>query len=404
VSQNSVMTGDVPTIKNSKSGVIIRHKEYITDVQAANAFTNLVFPINPGLPATFPFLSQISMAFEEYEFRGLMFEFKSMSSDALLMSATNSSLGTVVMATEYDVIDPAFASKIQMENHQYSCSAKPSTSFMHPIECARGLTPQTHLYTRNAQPPANADLRLYDLGNFNIAVQGMQAANGTCGELWCTYEIEFFKPQLGPYLGYELPYDLYTFNTVGVNNTPMGPNPVANAVKQVGSKLGTQLISSTNGNAGVAQGTVTIRFPTTVQSGVYNVFIQIGSTLAVGATTGALYATSSMGILLGGLKILNAKYMNYPVNIAASFPDLQRVGGVSPALSDLMGFSQFIQLTGPFSIPLSGVAGAQPYAQIMIYGIGQNAGDLYPDDNTTNNAGFLLIQQVNPGIVGLPIF
>ena len=38
---------------------------------------------------------------------------------------------------------------------------------------------------------------MYDLGKFQLATEGMQAASGNVGELWVTYEVEFFKQQLG---------------------------------------------------------------------------------------------------------------------------------------------------------------------------------------------------------------
>jgi len=201
VSKNSLLGGpndtELPSIVNSNSGVIIRHKEYLGDVFNTNVFTNTVFPINPGLQGTFPWLSQIANSFEEYEWRGLIFQYRSMSSDTLLSSGASTALGTVVMGTQYDVLDDPFSTKSQMENHVWSSSRKPSLSFLHPIECARGQNSVTRLYTRPGTPPTGGDPRLYDLGNFQIATQGMQNTNtGVIGELWCSYEIEFYKSQV----------------------------------------------------------------------------------------------------------------------------------------------------------------------------------------------------------------
>jgi len=200
VNQNSLFTGGMnpPQIVNSVNtgGVIVRHREYITDINATIAFTLQSFPLNPGLNSTFPWLASVAGAYEEYRWRGVIFEFKSMSSDAVLSSATSSALGTVMMATEYNVNNPLFTSKLQMENYEFANSDKPSCSFIHPIECARNQTPVSELFVRGGA--AIGDLRLYDLGNFQIATQGMQAASGVCGELWCTYEVEFFKPRFNP--------------------------------------------------------------------------------------------------------------------------------------------------------------------------------------------------------------
>jgi hypothetical protein len=56
----------------------------------------------------------------------------------------------------------------------------------------------THLKTRDTAQslPEGADKQFYDLGLFQLATQGMQNAVGTIGELWCSYEVEFFKPQI----------------------------------------------------------------------------------------------------------------------------------------------------------------------------------------------------------------
>lgn len=200
VSSNSIMVGGMtpPQVVNSvnNGGVIIRHREYLGDIPATVDFSIQSFLIQPGLSETFPWLSQMANSFEQYKLRGMLFEFQSTSSDAVLSTATSSALGTVVMMTEYDVADSIPTSKRQMLNAEFSCSSKPSCSFIHPIECARSQSQLDMLYTRGTLTvPAGFDQRLYDFARFHIATEGMQAASGVCGELWVTYEIELFKPQ-----------------------------------------------------------------------------------------------------------------------------------------------------------------------------------------------------------------
>ena len=200
VEHNTLMLGGMspPEIVNSanRGSVIIRHREYLGDVNATTAFTLQQYPINPGQQLTFPWLSQVAESFEEYRLRGAIFEFKSLSSDAVLSSATSSALGSVIMATQYDVLDEPFLNKMEMENYEFANSSKPSCTFYHPIECKKSLTPGGgELYVRNSAVPANADARLYDLGTFSIATVGMQADSGVAGELWCTFEVELLKPK-----------------------------------------------------------------------------------------------------------------------------------------------------------------------------------------------------------------
>jgi len=205
ISNNSILKGGMspPMITNSVSNgaVIIRHREYLRDINARSAFTNLQFAINPGVQSTFPWLAQIAPSFEQYRFRGLVFEYKTMSADVVLSGASSTALGSIVMGTQYDVLDPPFDNKFEMENWEFTTSCKPSVTCLHPVECAKSQTPVTMLYIRTGPPPANADKRLYDLANFNIAVVGMQNVidSGTfdaIGELWCSYEIELYKPRL----------------------------------------------------------------------------------------------------------------------------------------------------------------------------------------------------------------
>jgi len=194
--QNSlVLSGATPQVISSIDREFnIRFREYIGDVTtgAANTFSITEYPIQPGLPDTFPWLSQVAANFEQYRINGMIFEFKSLSADAL--NSTNTALGSVIMATEYNSVNSGFTSKQQMENHEFSVSAKQSCSVLHPIECKRSQTPVSELYVRNTTPASNSDLRLYDLGKFYIATSGQQATAINIGELWVTYDVTFLKP------------------------------------------------------------------------------------------------------------------------------------------------------------------------------------------------------------------
>jgi len=183
----------VPQFTNGTDGsVVITHREYITDILSSTDFNNLTFPINPALPSTFPWLSRIAANFEQYSFDGLIFEFKSTSSDAL--NSTNTSLGVCVLATEYNSIAPAYTNKLQMENAIFACSTKPSLSVIHAVECAPSQSPLNILYTRTGfETIGTSDLRFYDLGRFNIATVGMQAIGANIAELWVSYKVVLKK-------------------------------------------------------------------------------------------------------------------------------------------------------------------------------------------------------------------
>ena len=203
IESNSIIQGASQEVPSFKGGnTVVRHREYIKDIvtsSVAGQFQNETFRINPGLAATFPWLCVIAQNYDEYKIHGMVFEFKTSSSDAL--NSTNTALGSVIMATEYNVVAPSFTTKQQMENYQYSNSAKPSLSQMHGIECAEGTAPLNELFIRQGDTAAGEDLRFYDFANFQIATVGFQAASVNIGELWVTYEIEFLKARIPRTIG-----------------------------------------------------------------------------------------------------------------------------------------------------------------------------------------------------------
>lgn len=195
------MGAPVPYFGNISNGTVIQHREYIQDVvgTGSTAFSLTAFSINPGQVGTFPWLSSIASNYEQYELRGCVFQYKSLCSDSTTGAAT--ALGAVTMATDYDSIEGPFGTKSQMEQSQYCTSGKPSDDILHPIECAPNRTSIPINYVRTGAVPAGADIRLYDMGKFQLALSGIPAASAPIGsllgELWVTYEIALYKPVQG---------------------------------------------------------------------------------------------------------------------------------------------------------------------------------------------------------------
>lgn len=273
VQSNTLMTGglDPPTVVNSvdQGGVIVRHREYLQDISATIAFTISNFSLNPGIISTFPWLSSIAQHFEQYRFRGVLFEFKTLSSDTVLSSATSSALGSVIMATQYNALSPAFPDKFTMENYEFANSSKPSNSFIHPVECKRGQTSISELYVRGEAAPANSDIRLYDMGVFSIATVGMQAASGVAGELWVTYELELYKPKISNPINLDVPFDHFRMTASGTNTNPF-LNNVASVFNTMGGTLSGHIYT----------------FPANVSDGLYVLawVVTGSSTLVMGST------------------------------------------------------------------------------------------------------------------------
>lgn len=195
-SNQLLSSGPVPSFGDTES-TILTHREYIQDViSSPNAGTFQIsnFPINPGQNATFPWLSDIASNFEEYEIMGMVFEYKAMSGASV--ASTNTALGSVILATEYDPTKPAFTTKQQMENYFFAQSVRPSECVLHAVECKNDQTPVKRLYIRTGATVVNTDLRWSDYANFSLATTGLPGASVVCGELWVTYKVKLHKPRL----------------------------------------------------------------------------------------------------------------------------------------------------------------------------------------------------------------
>lgn len=202
VNYNVLVNEQVPQFVNDNKfrETRISHKEFIQDIVSSatpGAFNIDTFVVNPGVSETFPWLSSLAVNYEEYALDGIVFEFKSTSSNAL--NSTNTALGTVVMATQYNSLNAPFVNKQQMENYEFAVSCNPSCNMIHPIECEQFQNPTHILYVRELDNAsiANSDKRLYDMGNFSIASVGLQGASVTIGELWVSYSLRLLKPKLG---------------------------------------------------------------------------------------------------------------------------------------------------------------------------------------------------------------
>lgn len=302
VRKNSLILneGSSPPAMHNRSGdTIIRHREFITDLVSSaspNTFKIQSHYINPGLQGTFPWLSDIASAFEEYELLGAVFEFKTTSSDAL--SSTNTALGTIIMATNYNAAADPFSTKLAMENTQYSNSCKPSESMIHPVECDPYFNPMMSQYIRSGAVPSNQDQKTYDLGQFQIASTGFQGTSVVYGELWVSYEVALRKPIYGPQLGGLIASDHY-YMTGCAGATPLGTARTLRANSSIGGTMTSSAYT----------------FPVAYSSGNFLVSIYWQGTAAVIAAPGV---TITNGSVLTVFQNAAATQVSAPQNAVAA--------------------------------------------------------------------------------------
>lgn len=191
----SATSKQVPFMHDTTDIVRIRHREYVCDISSSTAFAVKSYQVNPGLSSLFPYLAGIASNFTEYKFDGLVFEYKSMSANAL--NSTNTALGTVALGLKYDPSELDFTGKQELLNAMWSVDGKPSEDILLPVECDPTERPSLwkivradEQFDQGAQP-----LQPYDWGKLNVATVGSQAA-AVVGELWVSYDICFTKPRL----------------------------------------------------------------------------------------------------------------------------------------------------------------------------------------------------------------
>ena len=193
-------TASISSLHDETGAVTISHTEYLTDIfgpPIGQPFQNLVFPLNPALQQTFPFLSQLACNYDEYSFISLIFMYKSTTTD--IGTSTTGQCGTVIMCTNYNASGAPFQDKGLMMQYSDAASAKTTDNLDHGVECDPTKNAGNAIqYTRSGPVSGTQDIKTYDLGNFQFAIANSPAgfANNPIGELWVQYRVQLRKPKL----------------------------------------------------------------------------------------------------------------------------------------------------------------------------------------------------------------
>jgi len=213
----AVSATQVPLMHGNQNYFRIRHREYIQKVSSSVLFDNHKFEVNPGLAGTFPCLSTVAAGFSEWLPLGICFQFQ--STCATVMAADIPAMGSVSYASSYNIDDPMFIDMVQVNNNMWTTTAKPSSSFLHMIECDPSLRSIKGLKVRNVDVPA-ADKKMYDFFNLQVATEGSQSA-ASVGWLIVEYDILLMKPKIGGG-AYSIPGAYYTFGGAVTAAAPFG--------------------------------------------------------------------------------------------------------------------------------------------------------------------------------------
>lgn len=304
----------------------ILYREYLGDVfthpTTPGAFFVASYDVNPGLLSTFPWLAPIAQQYEQWTPNGVVFEFRSTSSEYVATQA----LGSVIMAAEYDQLDTVYANKQEMLNSAYANECKPSCNILHGIECAKEDRPIQVLFVRSAQVPVGGDIRDYDCARFSIATQGGATANLNLGSLYVHYDITFRKEQLFNGVAAKgLLFDMIYGNSgvSGVTSAAPLPTLASGNIRAPGS-----VPIMTIGGLGT-----TIIFPSWIQNGRYLINYILQATVNTAAGTVAATTNCAIPVLQNAL-----------TNIYPNPNTLQEGGNVG------FRFNVVVDITGPNAV------------------------------------------------------
>lgn len=237
VSDNTLLKPS-PVPDFGTQAIRVTHKEFLGNIYGSGDFKYVTYPLNPGVSKTFPWLAGIARNYQQYHINGLIFQY--VSTSAFALGSTNSALGKVMLATNYNAEDPPFLSTVQMLATQFSNYCRPADSIMHAIECAPSETPNKVYYVRSDLSEDAKDLRLSDLGFTEIATEGMQSETEV-GGLWISYDVTLLKPILNPQVAQIAGFDQFNISNMDTKTSP--PNFFDADIEVRNNRLGGEFVT-----------------------------------------------------------------------------------------------------------------------------------------------------------------
>lgn len=177
--------GGQPKITTGKTSVIVSHTEYIQDLATTGFDLRIIkLPINPGLPASFPWLNLLAAGYESYKIRRFRARY--------LPSAPTTLAGYVIMAFDFDPSDNSPTDKVSIM--QYDGAVRSPIWSPISMDMKTSNLKFKDRYIRYGNLPTSQDIKLFDAANLFVGVHTPTGAN-VVGEIHYDYEIELLTPQ-----------------------------------------------------------------------------------------------------------------------------------------------------------------------------------------------------------------
>lgn len=188
----AISTRTVSTRANTrqlKNGVRVENTELIEGSISGSTVWALqkTYALNPGLAATFPWLSIMAAQYQEYRFRRLEFEW--------VAFAPTSTQGDVILSPDYNAADQPPLTEVDAVDHvgsitdscwkKFSCRLNPAD--MHALSDKKYLRPCA----------VAGDIKTFDVGKFYVSTNN-EVGSSPIGKLFVHYDVELMTPLNGP--------------------------------------------------------------------------------------------------------------------------------------------------------------------------------------------------------------
>jgi len=167
----------------------IVHSELVASIDGTSAFTVASsIALNPGLAASFPWLSIEARGWERYKFNKLAFRYRTRTGTSIP--------GSMMFAPDYDSADPPPTTEQQASSYAGTQEDAPWKDIYVPLNPKSLLGGLSSKYVRAAALSGEAsDIKTYDSGNLHVCtVDGTDAVHW--GKLFVEYDVTFYTPQL----------------------------------------------------------------------------------------------------------------------------------------------------------------------------------------------------------------
>lgn len=184
VASSTQMHHSEPVMRQTRHGMIVRHSELIGTLTGfANLYTTLQFAINPGLAASFPWLSSLAVKFQQYRFKHLRVWF--------ITRASTDTEGSILLAPSYVPSNGDPPDEETLSAYEGAVEGSAWSNLV--VDLLPELLHSTGSANFVRSGYVAAALDLYDCAKIFIATLGF-AAELAAGKIWIDYEVELMVP------------------------------------------------------------------------------------------------------------------------------------------------------------------------------------------------------------------